>query len=71
MVTVFFRLHVVEAGEDQFQGFVGVRLRLQNPRLVSMFYAFRLKQTWTIQMWPGTIPFTVSRTPNPGARWLY
>ena len=22
-------------------------------------------------MWPGTIPFTVSRTPNPGARWLY
>ncbi len=22
-------------------------------------------------MWPGTIPFTVSRTPNPGARGLY
>ncbi len=22
-------------------------------------------------MWPGTIPFTVSRTPNPGAHELY
>ena len=22
-------------------------------------------------MWPGTIPFTVSRTPNPGTRSLY
>src|ERR1700757_524878 len=35
-----------------------------------MFYASwtwqtSVKQTWTIQMWPGTIPFTVSRTPNP------
>jgi len=36
-----------------------------------MFYASSVKQTWTIQMLPGTIPFTVSRTPNPGARSLY
>src|SRR5207249_8350731 len=36
-----------------------------------MFYASGVKQTWTIQMWSGTIPFTVSRTPNPGARGLY
>jgi len=36
-----------------------------------MFYAFWVKQTWTIQMWPGTIPFTVSRAPNPDARRLY
>src|SRR3982074_3797397 len=36
-----------------------------------MFYASWVKQTWTIQMWPGTIPFTVSRAPNPDARWLY
>src|SRR6266853_2119652 len=40
-----------------------------------MFYAWFwepwVKQTWTIQMWPGTIPFAVSRAPNPGARSLY
>src|SRR5204862_2096763 len=41
------------------------RVAPSRPQQVSMFYASWVKQTWTIQMWPGTIPFTVSRTPNP------
>ena len=32
-----------------------------------MFYASWVKRAWTIQMWPGTIPFTVSLPPNPWA----
>jgi hypothetical protein len=37
-----------------------------------MFYASSVKQTWTIQTWPGTIPFTVSRAAESlGARSLY
>ena len=63
--------------------FWGLCQLLTSPKVWQKFFSPRLLPelslrifslpsfSWTIQMWPGTIPFTVSRTSNPDARQSY